>query len=292
MFSRVFCAPDKRGRYASFVASGFIPDDVVAADGCVMMKKVLSIAGSDPSSGAGIQVDLKVFQALGAYGMAIPAALTVQNSRGVSVVEPVSSLMLAKQIETLLSDIMPDAIKTGMLLTKQNVVAVARTMREYRIANLVIDPVLQSSSGKALLLPAAVSSLKKELFPLARIITPNIPEAEALTGIAIKSDQDMDLAAGILLDMGPAFVLIKGGHLRGEAVDTLYGGKAVLSFSTNRQKGDFHGTGCVLSAAITVFISQGLTVEKAVEKAKQRVDRMLRTARPVGKNKNLKYFVF
>jgi hydroxymethylpyrimidine kinase/phosphomethylpyrimidine kinase len=257
-----------------------------------MMKKVLSIAGSDPSSGAGIQVDLKVFQTLGACGMAIPAALTVQNSRGVSAVEPVSSSMLSKQIESLLSDIMPDAIKTGMLLTRQNVLAVTRAMREYKIRNLVVDPVLQSSSGKALLQPAAVSSLKKDLFPLARIITPNIPEAEALTGIAIQSDQDMDFAAGILLDMGPAFVLIKGGHLPGAAVDTLYGGKTVMSFSTNRRAGDFHGTGCLLSAAITVFISQGLSVEKAVEKAKQRVDRMLRTARPIGKNKDSRYFLF
>ena len=257
-----------------------------------MIKKVLSIAGSDPSSGAGIQVDLKVFQVLGAYGMAIPAALTVQNSRGVSAVEPVSSYMLSRQIEALLSDITPDAIKTGMLLTKRNVVAVARAMREYKIRNLVIDPVLRSSSGKALLQPQAISVLKKDLFPLARIITPNIPEAEALTGIAIKSDQDMDLAAGILLDMGPAFVLIKGGHLQGAAVDTLYGGKTVMSFSTNRRKGDFHGTGCVLSAAITVFISQGLSVEKAVEKAKQSVDRMLRTARPIGKNKKSRYFIF
>ena len=256
------------------------------------MTKVLSIAGSDPSSGAGIQVDLKVFQALGAYGMAIPAALTVQNSRGVSAVEPVSPSMLAKQIEALLSDIKPDAIKTGMLLTKQNVVAVARTMRDYKIKNLVIDPVLRSSSGKALLQPTAVLSLKKELFPLARIITPNIPEAEALTGIAIKSEHDMDLAAGILLDMGPAFVLIKGGHLEGAAVDTLYGGKTVLSFSTNRRKGEFHGTGCVFSAAITVFISRGLPVEKAVENAKQLVDRMLKRARPRGKNKKALYFLF
>jgi hydroxymethylpyrimidine/phosphomethylpyrimidine kinase len=257
-----------------------------------MIKKVLSIAGSDPSSGAGIQVDLKVFQALGAYGMAVPAALTVQNSGGVEAVEPVSPSLLAKQIEALLSDITPDAVKTGMLLTKQNVIAVARSMREYTVRDLVIDPVLRSSSGKALLLPAAISSLKKELFPLARIITPNIPEAEALTSIAIRSDQDMDHAAGILLDMGPAYVLIKGGHLQGAAVDTLYGGKTVMSFSTNRRKGDFHGTGCLLSAAITVFISQGLSVEKAVEKAKLRVDRMLRTAKPIGMNKKTRYFIF
>ncbi len=256
------------------------------------MKKVLSIAGSDPSSGAGIQVDLKVFQTLGAYGMAIPAALTVQNSRGVAAVEAVSSYMLSKQIEALLSDITPDAVKTGMLLTKRNVLAVARSMRDYKIKNLVIDPVLRSSSGKALVQPQALSVLKKDLFPLAQIITPNIPETEALTGITIGSDQDMDRAAGILLDMGPSYVLIKGGHLVGEAVDTLYGGKTVLSFSTKRQKGEFHGTGCVLSAAIAVFIARGLSVEKAVEKAKQRVDRMLKTARPIGKNRKSRCFIF
>ncbi len=256
------------------------------------MKKVLSIAGSDPSSGAGIQVDLKVFQTLGAYGMAIPAALTVQNSRGVAAVEAVSSYMLSKQIEALLSDITPDAVKTGMLLTKRNVLAVARSMRDYKIKNLVIDPVLRSSSGKALVQPQALSVLKKDLFPLAQIITPNIPETEALTGITIGSDQDMDRAAGILLDMGPSYVLIKGGHLVGEAVDTLYGGKTVLSFSTKRQKGEFHGTGCVLSAAIAVFIARGLSVEKAVEKAKQRVDRMLKTAGPIGKNRKSRCFIF
>ncbi len=265
---------------------------VVDPSAIIMMKKVLSIAGSDPSSGAGIQIDLKVFQTLGAYGMAIPAALTVQNSRGVAAVGPVSSSMLAKQLDALLADITPDAVKTGMLLTKQNVLAVARAMREYTVKKLVIDPVLRSSSGKALLQPAAISSLKKDLFPLARIITPNIPETEALTGTTIRSDRDMDRAAGILIDMGPSYVLIKGGHLPGEAVDTLYGGKTVLSFSTKKQKGEFHGTGCVLSAAIAVFISQGLSVEKAVEKAKQRVDRLLKTAGPIGKNKKSRYFIF
>ena len=131
-------------------------------------------------------------------------------------------------------------------------------MRKYRIKNLVVDPVLRSSSGKALLQPAAVASLKNDFSRLRRIITPNIPEAEALTGITIRSEQDMDFAAGMLLDRGRAYVLIKGGHRKGAAVDTLYGGKTVLSFSTNRRKGEFHGTGCVLSSAIAVFIAQGL----------------------------------
>jgi hydroxymethylpyrimidine/phosphomethylpyrimidine kinase len=255
------------------------------------MIKVLSIAGSDPSSGAGIQTDIKTFQTLGAFGMAVPAALTVQNSRGVSGVEPVSSRMLSKQLDTLLSDIKPDAIKTGMLLTRQNVDAVARAVGTFKIKNLVIDPVLRSSSGKILLQPGALPSLKKNLLPRALIITPNVPEAEIISGLSIRNERDMDFAAGTILDLGPSYVLIKGGHRSGPATDTLYGSKAVLSFSTVRRKGEFHGTGCALSSAIAVFIAQGYPVEKAVEKAKEFVDNMLKTARSVGKGK-AKYFQY
>jgi hydroxymethylpyrimidine kinase/phosphomethylpyrimidine kinase len=256
------------------------------------MIKVLSIAGSDPSAGAGIQADLKTFQALGAYGLAVPAALTVQNSRGVSGVEPLSPRMLSKQLDALLSDIKPEVIKTGMLLTRQNVDAVASAISEFRIKNLVVDPVLRSSSGKMLLQSGAITSLKENLFPRALIVTPNIPEAEALTGLSIASERDMDFAAGKLLDLGPSYVLIKGGHRNGPATDTLYGGKTVLSFSTPRRKGEFHGTGCVFSSAIAVFIAQGYPVEKAVEKAKQFVDKMLKTAKPVGRNRKTLYFQF
>jgi hydroxymethylpyrimidine/phosphomethylpyrimidine kinase len=255
------------------------------------MIKVLSIAGSDPSSGAGIQVDLKTFQALGAYGMAALAALTVQNSKGVAGVFPVPAGVLSQQVTALLSDMKPDAIKTGMLLTGQNVSAVAAAVKKFKIKNLVIDPVLRSSSGRTLIRPGAIGLLKKKLFPLALLVTPNILEAEVLSGIAIERETDMDLAAGKILDMGPAYVLIKGGHKRGPAIDTLYGGKTVLSFSTPRRLGEFHGTGCVLSSAIAVFIARGFPVEKAVEKAKQFVDRMLKTARPVGKG-STKYFQF
>jgi hydroxymethylpyrimidine kinase/phosphomethylpyrimidine kinase len=255
------------------------------------MIKLLSIAGSDPSGGAGIQADLKTFQKLGAHGMAIPAALTSQNSRGVSGTCPVPSPALSRQIEALLSDIRPDAVKTGMLLTKQAVKAVAKAARSYKIRNLVVDTVIRSSSGRMLLAPEAVRAMKKELFPLALVITPNIPEAEVLTGMRIMTDEDMDFAAGILMDMGPHYVLIKGGHRTGPAIDTLYGGKTVLSFSTERLKGEIHGTGCVLSSALAVFIGQGYPVEKAVEKAKGFVEKMLKKARPVGKGKT-KYLQF
>ncbi len=253
------------------------------------MIKVLSIAGSDPSSGAGIQSDLKVFQNLGAFGMAIPSALTVQNSRGVTGVQPVSAPFLTMQVEALLSDMKPDAMKTGMLLTRENVDAVARAVSKFKIRDLVVDPVLRSSSGKILLERNAVQALKRKLFPKALIITPNVPEAEALTGLSIGSEQEMDFAAGKLLDMGASYVLIKGGHRSGPAVDTLYGGKTVLSFSTPRRNGEFHGTGCALSSAIAVFIARGFGVEKAVEKAKQFVDSLLKTAQTMGKSKT-RYF--
>jgi hydroxymethylpyrimidine kinase/phosphomethylpyrimidine kinase len=253
------------------------------------MIKVLSIAGSDPSSGAGIQLDLKIFQKLGAFGMAIPAALTVQNSRGVAATEPVPASLLAQQTEALLADIKPKAVKTGMLLTSRNVDAVAKVLSKYKIRNVIVDPVFRSSSGKTLLERDAVLSLKTRLFPQALVITPNIPEAEALTGLSIRTEADMDSAAGNLLDFGPSYVLIKGGHRIGPASDTLYGGKSVLTFSTRRRKGEFHGTGCALSSALTVFIARGLSVEKAVEKAKQVVDSLLKSAAVEGKGKT-KYF--
>lgn len=252
--------------------------------------KVLSIAGSDPSGGAGIQADLKIFQALGAFGMAVPAALTMQNSCGVSGVSAVSPRVLRAQLETLLSDIKPNAVKTGMLLTQRNVDIVAAVVSEFRVKNLVIDPVLRSTSGRVLLQPAAISSLKKNLISRALIVTPNIPEAEVLSGLSIHTESDRDYAAGRILDLGPKYVLIKGGHANGRAEDTLYGGKTVLSFSTPRRKGEFHGTGCALSSAIAVFIGRGLSVEKAVEKAKQLVDSLLKTAGQVGKGK-AKYFL-
>ncbi len=254
------------------------------------MIKVLSIAGSDPSGGAGIQADLKTFQALGAFGMAVPAALTVQNSRGVTGVEAVSTRLLAEQVDAIFSDIRPDAVKTGMLLTKQNVEIAASAISRFKVKKLVVDPVLASSSGSKLLQDSAIRALREKLFPLAILITPNVPEAGVFTGLTITSGQDMDYAAGRLLDMGPRYVLIKGGHCQGPAIDTLYGGKTVLAFSTSRKKGDFHGTGCVFSSAAAGFIAGGLPVEKAVEKAKRFVDTMLKTAKPIGKSKT-RYFL-
>ncbi len=255
------------------------------------MIKVLTIAGSDPSGGAGIQVDLKTFQALGAFGMAVPAALTVQNSMGVAKSIEINGKNMTEQLDTLCSDIKPDAVKTGMLLTSDVVHAVVAAVNKHRIKNLIVDPVMLSSSGATMLDHEAKRRLIKELLPLALIVTPNISEAEYLSGIGFECDEDMDYAAGRIMDFGPKYVLIKGGHRLGPAEDTLYGGKTIISFSTPRRKGKYHGTGCVLSSAITVFIARGLTVEKAVEKAKLFVDAMLTQATPVGKSK-AKYFQF
>lgn len=253
------------------------------------MLKVLSIAGSDPSGGAGIQLDLKVFQSLGAFGMAVPAALTAQGSKGVFRTYPILSRVVYEQLEALLSDMRPDAIKTGMLMTSQNVKAAAEAMRIFRFKNLIVDTVIRSTSGHELLSTNGIDALRRHLLPLALIVTPNLPEAEVLTGITIRNEADMGRAARKLLDSGTSYVLIKGGHGRGPATDTLYGGKKPVSFSTSRRAGEFHGTGCALSAAISVFIARGYSVEKAVEKAKEYLDLLLKTARRPGKGR-AKYF--
>lgn len=255
------------------------------------MEKVLAIAGSDPSGGAGIQADLKMFQRYGAFGMAVPAALTVQNSRGVRSAWPVPPKVFSRQLSVLLADIKPDAVKTGMLLTRRNIEIVAQAVVRFRIRKLIVDPVIRSTSGAVLMKGDALRMFRKRLLPHALIVTPNVGEAETLSGMTIRCEQDMDFAAGLILDRGPSYVLIKGGHRKGPATDTLYGGKTVLSFSTPRRKGEFHGTGCALSAAITVFIARGYPVEKAVEKAKQTVDSMLKTAKTAGRAKT-KYFQF
>ena len=257
------------------------------------MKKVLTIAGSDPSAGAGIQADLKTFQALGVYGLSAITALTAQNSRGVSAAYPVSPYVLSCQLESLFSDQKPDAVKTGMLLTRESVTIVAKALQRAQIKHLVIDPVMKATSGRPLIRSSAISPLKKLLLPLAEVVTPNVPEAESLSGVSIRTEADLERAARKILHLGPRYVLIKGGHgAGGAATDILYGGRKTHTFSTPRRKGTYHGTGCVLSSAIAVFIARGYAVEKAVEKAKQFVDSMLKTAMPVGKNKTMRYFQF
>ncbi len=232
------------------------------------MKKALTIAGFDPSGGAGLQADLKVFQILGVYGLSAVAALTAQNTQGVDSVEPVSRRFLKKQLELLLSDLVPDAAKMGMLLTEDNVRVVARTIRKYSLKNVVLDPVMISSSGKKLAQRNVPKLLMEKILPLCTIITPNIHEASVLSGLKIKSQEEMKKAAVILKDRGPETVIITGGHLEGLAIDVMYNGSFHYLTAKKRQ-GEYHGTGCTFSAAITAFLAQGYSSLEAAKKAKE-----------------------
>ena len=252
------------------------------------MKKALTIAGFDPSGGAGLQADLKVFQALGVYGLSAVAALTAQNTRGVDSVAPVSRQFLKKQLHVLLSDLVPDAVKMGMLLTDDNVRVVARIIREYSLQNVVLDPVLISSSGKRLAQRGVPKLLRQEILPLCRIITPNIHEASVLSGIKIRSQKEMEKAAVILKDKGPETVIITGGHLEGLATDVMYDGSFHYLRAKKRQ-GEYHGTGCTFSAAVTAFLAQGYPGIEAAEKAKMFMKKAFQ--KTLGTGRSMKLFV-
>lgn len=232
------------------------------------MKKALTIAGFDPSGGAGLQADLKVFQALGVYGLSAVAALTAQNTKGVESVEPVSRGFLKKQLEVLLTDLMPDATKMGMLLSEDNVKVAARIIQKYSLKNVVLDPVMISSSGKKLAQRNVPKLLREKILPLCTIITPNMHEASVLSGVKITSQKEMKGAAVILKDAGPDTVIITGGHLEGLAIDVMYDGSFHYLRAKKRQ-GEFHGTGCTFSAAITAFLAQGYCSLDAAKKAKE-----------------------
>lgn len=232
------------------------------------MKKALTIAGFDPSGGAGLQADLKVFQMLGVYGLSAVAALTAQNTKGVDSVEPVSRQFLKKQLDLLLTDLVPDAAKIGMLLTEDNVRVVADSIRKYSLRNLVLDPVMISSSGKKLAQRNVPKLLRDDVLPLCKIITPNIHEASVLSGLKITSQKDMEEAAVLLKNAGPETVIITGGHLEGLALDVVYNG-SFHYLRARKRPGEFHGTGCRFSAAITVFLAQGCSSLDAAKKAKK-----------------------
>lgn len=251
------------------------------------MKKALTIAGFDPSGGAGLQADLKVFQALGVYGLSAVAALTAQNTKGVAAVEPVSRQFLKKQLSVLLSDFVPDATKMGMLLTEDNVRIVERIAREYSLKNLVLDPVMISTSGKKLAQRNVPKALREKILPLCTIITPNISEASVLSGLKISSREEMKKAAVILKSAGPDMVIITGGHLEDLAVDVMYDGSFHYLRAKKRQ-GEYHGTGCTFAAAITAFLSQGNTSLDAAKKAKEFMTTVFQKA--VGTGSGMKLF--
>ncbi len=242
------------------------------------MNKALTIAGSDPSGGAGIQADLKVFHAFGVYGLSVISSLTAQNSREVSGVMPVSGPFVKKQLVTVISGLEPDAIKTGMLYSESNVEIAAQIIRKYSLKNIVVDPVIVSSSGKRLALKNTPAAIRKKLLPLCTVITPNLHEASVLTGIRIKTEADMEKAAVRLKGYGPENVIITGGHLEKIAMDIFYDGDEFHYLRSRKIKGEYHGTGCTFSAAITALLALGHNAPDAAAMAKDFMNRMFRKA--------------
>ena len=232
------------------------------------MKKALTVAGFDPTGGAGIQADLKVFHALGIFGLSVVSALTAQNTEGVKAVMPVPDIFLKKQLAVLLSDLVPEATKTGMLYSESNVEVVARMIKKYSLKNIVVDPVIMSSSGKKLVEKNTPAAIRKKIVPFCTVITPNIHEASVLSGIDIKNRLDMEKAAVCLKEYGAENVIVTGGHLRGVALDILYDGDFHY-LRSKKVRGEYHGTGCTFSAALTALLAKGYSVPDAAKEAKE-----------------------
>ncbi|MDI6889950.1 MAG: bifunctional hydroxymethylpyrimidine kinase/phosphomethylpyrimidine kinase [Thermodesulfovibrionales bacterium] len=252
------------------------------------MKIALTIAGSDPTGGAGLQADLRVFRAFEVHGLSVVSAITAQNTKAVDFVFPVERDFLEKQLHVLLPDIRPDALKIGMLYSRWAVELVAEILKEYSLGNLVIDPVTVSSSGISLIENGTLDSLKERLFPLSKIITPNIYEASVLTGIIIEDKKDMEKAAKVLKDMGPEVVVITGGHLEEVALDLFYDGN-FHDIEGLKIEGEYHGTGCAFSAAVTASLALGYIPLESVRRAKEFMDKTIKKAHHPGKGMGLLY---
>jgi hydroxymethylpyrimidine/phosphomethylpyrimidine kinase len=249
-----------------------------------MINTALTVAGSDPSGGAGIQADLNTFSRLGVYGMSVIVALTAQNTTGVTATMDVPSDFVARQWDSVMSDIPANAVKTGMLGTASNIDVTADMIDKYGVKNIVVDPVMVSTSGTQLLASDAIDTLKKKLISRALLTTPNADEARILTGIDVRSQENMEEAAKRLRDMGSQFVLVKGGHMEGDAVDVLFDGSVFNYFRSVRiGHTSIHGTGCVLSAAITAYLAQGNSVEEAVRLGKDFITEAIATSLRIGK---------
>ncbi len=251
------------------------------------MAIAMTIAGSDSGGGAGIQADLKTFHQFGVYGTSVITALTAQNTLGVSAIHTPPPEFIAEQYLAVTADIAIDAMKTGMLATGAIITALADAFEKYPPVNLVVDPVMISSTGAHLLEPDAVEALIDRILPLADLLTPNLHEASALLGIdTISTIEEMREAAAKIRSLGPGAVLIKGGHLPGEedAVDILYDGITTMEFRSPRlDQKNIHGTGCTLSAAITAGLAKGMSLLKATDTAKLFVTDAIRYAPEIGK---------
>jgi hydroxymethylpyrimidine/phosphomethylpyrimidine kinase len=259
----------------------------------MLIPKALTIAGSDSGGGAGIQADLKTFSAFRVFGMSVITAVTAQNSLGVQGVENLPPAFVALQLHSVLSDFGAGAAKCGMLSTAPIIEAVAATLADDPIEKLVVDPVMVAKSGDVLLRPDARQALIERVLPLALVVTPNLPEAESLAGIPVASRPDMEEAARRIHRLGPRYVLVKGGHLKGDAIDLLWNGKAFTAFRAPRiDSGNTHGTGCTLSAAIAAGLARGQAIGDAIRDAKAYVTRAIREGFAAGRGVGqLRHFI-
>lgn len=249
------------------------------------MKKALTIAGSDSGGGAGVQADLKTFAAFGVYGMSAITAITAQNTAGVQGIFELPVEIITEQIKSIMSDIGTDAAKTGMLSSPEIVKAVANSITEFKISNIVVDPVMVAKSGDALLSENARKVVKEILLPLATVITPNLFEAEAILGQSIKTVDEMKSAAAELRKFGCKWVVVKGGHLTGgkEAIDVVYNGSDFyLLSSTFIQTRNTHGTGCTFSSAIAAGLAKGSEPLAAIQRAKEYITKAIESSLAIG----------
>ena len=245
--------------------------------------KAMTIAGSDSGGGAGVQADLKTFAALGVYGASTLTAITAQNTVAVTAVHDIPTDVITAQIDAVLTDIGADAVKTGMLSSSDIIECVCEALEVHGVQCLVVDPVMIAKSGDALLREDAIGSLRTRLLPLAMVVTPNIPETEALTETTIVSDADVRRAAEAIVGMGARSVVVKGGHREGPATDLFYDGKEFKEFTAPRfDTVNTHGTGCTFASAVAAGLARGMVVTDAVALAKDYVTEGIRHSFSIG----------
>lgn len=248
------------------------------------MKKALSIAGSDSCGGAGIQADIKTMTMNGVYAMSAITALTAQNTTGVTAISEVAPEFLKQQMDAVFEDIYPDAVKIGMVSSAELIMVIAEGLKKYKAKNIVVDPVMVATSGSRLLKSDAVSALKKELLPIAALVTPNIPEAEILSGMSVQDEADMQKAAKQISESCGCAVLLKGGHSINDANDLLYADGQCRWFPGRRiDNPNTHGTGCTLSSAIASNLAKGFNLTESVQRAKDYISGALEAQLNLGK---------
>ena len=248
------------------------------------MKTALSIAGSDCSGGAGIQADLKTFSAHGVFGMTVITSVVAENTFRVTDYQDIRPDIIEKQIDDVFEDIVPDAVKIGMLSCRETMLAVAKKLKKWTPNNTVVDPVMYAKNGSPLMKESAINTLISDVVPIADLITPNIPEAEKMTGMAIKNRDDMRKAAQLIFEMGCRAVVVKGGHSDGDPVDILFDGNNYFEYPAYRvDTKHTHGTGCTFSSAIASNLALGLTVQEAVAMAKEYINAAIANAPKLGK---------